>query len=1683
VFLSYRYRDDNQALRTQVLDTPDRKLQLAAGGYQYYGSTSALASVRRLGNTAVDLNGDRKAELVTALRDKSTRLAVTTNSPTKNEWYADGDAFEGDHLEWISAAAGDLDSGAGGTHDDEVAVAFEDDNNDIQVLVLDGSSSGQIREAPNKQLGRWYDPDDHEGRGDVSYVAVATGDLDGDGFDNEIAATFRDGNENLQLLVLRRLPDGTMQLLWNRAWTNHERGDVAREAKQWSNRRPIDVTTGDLDGDMRDEVVIGFRAGDSQTEAWNGTLQLLVVKYSGSTAGGGFVMDDRVYVEHSLGGDMSRAATMVSLAGADLDGDGRDEIAVGYNRLYAKGEYESRRWQQHLTSYEYVDINEPGYPFPGCVDDSGQPRACLVQRPGAWKGPNTDVPFAVSEDNVEAHVVIGAGDLDLDGREEIVLARNVHDNGDMQVLAFDADSGVGSPFSQLEIDSGSNRIEDFWLAVGDGDGDSWYGEYTGHCYEKTDAQIQAVIHAPPYWPGVNPNEAEAWAEFGQTSSQGQGVTDALETTIGGSVTQKFIVKEVGPSFTYEWEKAWATETTTRTTQVEGMGFETQTPALFGEEAYFGAVEIVKAKHWCYDYTETHAGVMNVCLPRPSSEMGHTNYPLENWYELGPALYPDSWVPVGANLAEKRAVTFSGGSGSAGLAVDGNRNGNYFEGSVMRTGQATNAWWEVDLGGGQWLDAVLIWPCSAGCALPLSNFYVFVGEQPFKSTDPNALLQDPDVWAHHVQGAAAQPTVVPVNARGRYVRVQLAAPTPGSLELAEVQIYGMPGAVDQWPTSAPVTTTGSLLLAWPNGLQQSVPGELLYTSHSPVSVGVGAGSQQWSIGMGKESERVTEGSSARKGSVGMELIVYGAEVSAGTTQKTSHALSWSKDVDFSGKVGGMLPSFDKEYTYVPYIWLQRGTSSRGVSQAYLVLDYFVSGIGPNATGRAAAGVLPEAGVMAAGGAMAAGGVFPEAANGANAAAAMPQPPVVGSTTHPDEQTWVMTSTAAFNWGPSAGDEGHITAYDWVLNRTPGTVPGGYDRGTLTADTYYGLADGIWYLHVRARGDGGQWSAASHRAIRVDTTAPVVQLRADPPAPTGQNGWYVTPLTVLAAADDGGGAGVMAVEYSLDGANWQPYTGPLAFSSDTPGTTVYARAQDAAGLWSEPRTWNFRLDRTPPDSHVAGGEGPGLQTGGVITDSVGNQELLLTGALGDGLAGSGGMAIRYDGTDWKSAASVEDEEVVRAGAQGPASWSFYGRQEVGAGYHIFYGRAQDAAGNSETPYELGRVLWFPQAPPDLRGSTLAVSPAAVRPGETVTLTLVARNGGRGEAHVAMAATLPPGLTPVTDTLAAEIAYDGATGVVQWPARLLWPGENARSTLLVRAAEGLAAGALPIKAQLYSFWPNTGQLPLEAQQRFRAYEQNVLLTARVAVDASLPAEADVTAPWVNLHVGKLLTTGGMVALGSVAAPDAQRMYIREWTLDPATGTWTSVRDSGWLPYAPSATWAVSPAQGVKYLGLWVADAAGNVSVLDEHSLAFVNRSDAPQVLANGQRVQYRGDLEQGAWVLAVLTTRAGDPDLYIWRPHNGFSPDLYSNESLPPGQWESLGGELVARSGRFLLEVQAVGDSEYQLDLTGEQPALGGMHGRAAKVLPSQPLASGDPLSAGQVGPGPEMAHRVFLPDVEK
>jgi hypothetical protein len=287
--------------------------------------------------------------------------------------------------------------------------------------------------------------------------------------------------------------------------------------------------------------------------------------------------------------------------------------------------------------------------------------------------------------------------------------------------------------------------------------------------------------------------------------------------------------------------------------------------------------------------------------------------------------------------------------------------------------------------------------------------------------------------------------------------------------------------------------------------------------------------------------------------------------------------------------------------------------------------------------------------------------------------------------------------------------------------------------------------------------------------------------------------------------------------------------------------------------------------------------------------------------------------------------------------------------------------------------------------------------------------------------------------------------------------------------RVEAGAQMAKLEVQADLAAFWPNTDVLPPEQRQRFLDREQRVTLEATMQVDGALPPNADVARPLAALTPlaqGKQVIEIAELPLQILASGDARRMYLREWTLDPQSGAWRIAHSSGWIGYTEHFTWTLSAGQGVKYVGVWVADAANNVSALTEASLTFVNLVDGAQTLADGERVQYRGFVERGAWALVRLTTLAGDPDLYIWRPRNAFRPDLSAEATIAIGQWEEAGARSALNSGYYVLEARAVGASQYNLALVASGVVTAAAADRAGggKERPPHPLTLSDPLSAG-------------------
>jgi hypothetical protein len=151
--------------------------------------------------------------------------------------------------------------------------------------------------------------------------------------------------------------------------------------------------------------------------------------------------------------------------------------------------------------------------------------------------------------------------------------------------------------------------------------------------------------------------------------------------------------------------------------------------------------------------------------------------------------------LGTDLALNKAATQSSDLAgwsishvNACLAVDGNTDGNFYNGSVTYTNADPNAWWQVDLAGDYPIGNINVWNRTDSDANQSTNFYVLISDNPFTSTDLATTLNQPGVSAYYTVGAIGIPTAQSINRTGRYVRIQLN--TTNYLHLAEVQVlYG------------------------------------------------------------------------------------------------------------------------------------------------------------------------------------------------------------------------------------------------------------------------------------------------------------------------------------------------------------------------------------------------------------------------------------------------------------------------------------------------------------------------------------------------------------------------------------------------------------------------------------------------------------------------------------------------------------------------------------------------------------------------------------------------------------------------------------------------------------------------------------------------------------------------------
>ncbi|MEY9910054.1 hypothetical protein ABIA35_006298 [Catenulispora sp. MAP12-49] len=216
------------------------------------------------------------------------------------------------------------------------------------------------------------------------------------------------------------------------------------------------------------------------------------------------------------------------------------------------------------------------------------------------------------------------------------------------------------------------------------------------------------------------------------------------------------------------------------------------------------------------------------------------------------LYYDGRV---ADLAAGTTATQSSNTqpgGDAAHAVDGNTDGDFFDGSVSHTGDDADAWWQTDLGSSQAIGSIALWNRTDCCSNRLSDYWVFVSNNPFTTAlTPRQQAAQSGVWSNHQTGQAGTPTALNVGTTGRYVMVQLSG--TNYLSLAEVQVFspaddfsisaGQPMASVPAGTGTTSTITTANTLGTAGNVALSVSGlpAGATASHTPATVTAGGAS--------------------------------------------------------------------------------------------------------------------------------------------------------------------------------------------------------------------------------------------------------------------------------------------------------------------------------------------------------------------------------------------------------------------------------------------------------------------------------------------------------------------------------------------------------------------------------------------------------------------------------------------------------------------------------------------------------------------------------------------------------------------------------------------------------------------------------------------------------------------------
>lgn len=340
--------------------------------------------------------------------------------------------------------------------------------------------------------------------------------------------------------------------------------------------------------------------------------------------------------------------------------------------------------------------------------------------------------------------------------------------------------------------------------------------------------------------------------------------------------------------------------------------------------------------------------------------------------------------------------------------------------------------------------------------------------------------------------------------------------------------------------------------------------------------------------------------------------------------------------------------------------------------------------------------------------------------------------------------------------------------------------------------------------------------------------------------------------------------------------------------------------------------------------------------------------------------------------------------------------------------------------------------PQPHPILIGSRKVASQRSVAGGEGLTYTINLVNSGTADALVDVTDPLPNLVTYNEGTASHSGSYDADTRTLNWADVPVAAGETVALTFEVTTS-AVDRPTLVV---------NTATVTADAEGHEHEMKARVLLLPVEPPNDVRPprvasvriADSDVlTDPEVMLYIS---------AMDDVAV---QSMKIQEWVLTSAPiAHWELVETTDWMPFQAETPWTLSDRSGTHYVGVWVADGAGNTSQLGQHAMDFASLLLPGESLSAGAKIAYMVYYQSGAEVTATLETISGDADLYVWFAGEHGLPSAYSNEEGTAVDQVTF---TAPTTGRYLFVVHGYQESTYNLAI-----APGGSLAKAANSSPA-------------------------------